>query len=601
MPETPNLFVKNNFSLCSNFYAKMQGFVFPGIDRPATGMKSVDREYPAHRSVSGGRQSKCVMSPSNAGMVAETIERRNKHWFVQTKVASDLIIQVGDSSFHLHKLPMVMRSGHLNRLVFQRSDAERETSSKIHMDNLPGGTKVFELVVKFCYGWKADLTAANIAPLYCAAHFLEMSEDFEEGNLISKTEAFLSFLIFSSWKDTFRILKSCESISSWANEFKITKRSAEAIAWKACTNVKAFGSSENDNAQCFNVLPNNAENLKFEDEADIWWFEDVSSLRIDHFIEVIQALKCKGMRADLVGSCIAHWTAKWLARITSGLERMTLKHMTHQLLRVTAECLIKVLPTEENSVTCNFILHLLKLGFMTKINSELLSMLERRIALMLDQCRAPDLLVKNYGGKDSVHDVGLIVRVVVSYVSIVLSSPTPNMFAVGRLIDGYLTLVAKDENLTVNSFQSLVEALPKDARYCDDNLYRAIDMYLKAHPSLTEEKRMSLCGSLEYHRLSQEAREHVMKNDRLPLKITTRFILLEQVNMTRSMTAIGSNYRRTKTQAIVRVNKGLGKGWMNSKKEINLMTKEVETMRVQLNDLQMCKLKLQNQLKRCII
>lgn len=112
---------------------------------------------------------------------------------------------------------------------------------------------------------------------------------------------------------------------------------------------------------------------------------------------------------------------------------------------------------------------------------------------------------------------------------------------------------------------------------------------------------MSLCGSLEYHRLSQEAREHVMKNDRLPLKITTRFILLEQVNMTRSMTAIGSNYRRTKTQAIVRVNKGLGKGWMNSKKEINLMTKEVETMRVQLNDLQMCKLKLQNQLKRCII
>ena len=82
MPETPKLFVKNNFSLCSNFYAKMQGFVFPGIDRPATGMKSVHREYPAHRSVSGGRQSKCVMSPSNAGMVAETIERRNKHWYL---------------------------------------------------------------------------------------------------------------------------------------------------------------------------------------------------------------------------------------------------------------------------------------------------------------------------------------------------------------------------------------------------------------------------------------------------------------------------------------------------------------------------------------
>ncbi|KAL6139251.1 hypothetical protein ACLB2K_064528 [Fragaria x ananassa] len=47
------------------------------------------------------------------------------------------------------------------------------------------------------------------------------------------------------------------------------------------------------------------------------------------------------MRADLVGSCIAHWTVKWLSRITSGLESMIPKHMTHQYVRVTTECLIK--------------------------------------------------------------------------------------------------------------------------------------------------------------------------------------------------------------------------------------------------------------------
>ncbi|KAB2604316.1 root phototropism protein 3-like [Pyrus ussuriensis x Pyrus communis] len=44
--------------------------------------------------------------------------------------------------------------------------------------------------------------AANIALLYCDTHFLEMNDDFEQGNLISKTKTFLSFLIFSSWKDT---------------------------------------------------------------------------------------------------------------------------------------------------------------------------------------------------------------------------------------------------------------------------------------------------------------------------------------------------------------------------------------------------------------
>lgn len=59
----------------------MYGFSFPGLDKPTTGMKSVDRGQDLARfSVSGGRQNKCVISPANASMVAETIERRNQNW-----------------------------------------------------------------------------------------------------------------------------------------------------------------------------------------------------------------------------------------------------------------------------------------------------------------------------------------------------------------------------------------------------------------------------------------------------------------------------------------------------------------------------------------
>lgn len=124
---------------------------------------------------------------------------------------------------------------------------------------------------------------------------------------------------------------------------------------------------------------------------------------------------------------------------------------------------------------------------------------------------------------------------------------------------------------------------------------------MQAHPNLTEEERVSACRFLEHHRLSQEAREHVMKNDRLPLKITTRFILLEQANMTMSMKSMGSNYQRTKSQAVVTVTKSSGKGWMSSRKELKQISKEVETMKMQLNDLQMCKMKLQGQLKQCTV
>ncbi|KAF5453999.1 hypothetical protein F2P56_023700 [Juglans regia] len=575
-------------------------FANPGHDKPTLGRKSLDRENLICQSISGGKPNRFVIFPANVSMVAEAIERRNQDWIVRTKFTSDLIIQVGDSTFFLHKIPMVSRSVYLNRLVFQRnSNGKRDTSPKIQLDNLPGGTKTFELLVRFCYGWKVDLTATNIAPLYCASHFLEMREDLEPGNLMSETEAFLSFLILTSWKDTFRIFKSCESISAWAKELEIVKRCSEAIAWKACSNSKAFSFGEDD-AECLNILANADQNSKLDDRLDNWWFEDVSCLRIDHFIEVIHAIKSKGMKSELVGSCIAHWSAKRLSRITFGLDQLTPKHMNKQLQRVTTECLIKLLPVEENSVSCNFLLHLLKVALTAKINSELLNMLERRIGFLLEQCRVPDLLVKNFGDNDSVYDVGIIIRVVESYVSSVSSNPTPKIFAVGRLVDGYLTLVARDETLPAKSFQSLAEALPKDARYCDDSLYRAVDMYLKIHPSLTDEERLSVCRSLEYHRLSQEAREHVMKNDRLPLKIMTQFMLLEQVNMTRSMTASGSNYGRRKAQAIIRVSKGLENGWMNRKEEIKIMKKEVDNMKVQLNELLMCKLKLQRQVKICI-
>ncbi|XP_062084716.1 root phototropism protein 3-like isoform X1 [Humulus lupulus] len=574
--------------------------------------KSVSKDGTLIRE--SGKSNKCVIfsaNNNNVSLVAKSLERKDHDWFVQSTVPSDLIIQVGDSSFHLHKLPVVSRSGYLNKVIFDRSNnnGARDKSLKIPIgiDNLPGGAKTFELVVKFCYGWEVDITCANIAPLYCAAQFLDMSDDLEQGNLISKTEAFLSFSIFSSWKDTFIILKSCENLSSLAKELQIVKRCSESIALKACTNLKDLSSGE-DGPHCFHHLPI----LKLENkEVDHWWFEDVSSLRIDHFIEVIQSIKSKGMKPKLVGSCIAHWTTKWLSSSVnlSELDDTTYpnpKNMTtYHLQRVTIECLIRVLPTEENSVSCNFLLHLLKAGLALQISSELLKMLERRIAPLLELCRAPDLLVKNYGDSDNnnnVHDVGIVNKVVEAYASLHQINRKKKILVVGRLVDDYLTLVAREEKLHVKSFQSLVEALPKEARFCDDNLYRATDLYLKAHPGLTEDERTSLCRFLEYHRLSQDVREQVIKNNRLPLKIATRFMLLEQVSMTRSM-ASSNNNTTIKTHAFVRANnRSLGKEkcWKNCQKEIRKMTKDLETMNAQLNDLQVCKLKIQRQMLRCL-
>ncbi|KAJ6359812.1 hypothetical protein OIU77_003922 [Salix suchowensis] len=544
-------------------------------------------------TVSGRKYSKCVILPANENMVPEALEKRNQNWTVRTRVANDLIIQVGDSSFQLHKLAMVSKSEYLNRLVFQkRSNGAKDTLPMIQIESFPGGSEIFELVVKFCYGMKVDLTASNIAPVHCAAHFLEMSDDLEQGNLISKTEAFLSFVLFSAWKDIFRVLKSCEPISLWAMKLQILQRCSDAIAWKASIDPKLFTLSEND-ATSLNVLANDAENLKHKGIAENWWFEDVSCLRIDHFVEVIKSIKKKGvLRSKLVGSCVAYWTEKWI----SGPENLP-KHLTHHLLRVTTESLIRILPEEENSISANFLLHLLKLGIMMRISCELLNEVGKKIALKLENCRVSDLLVKNYDNDATVYDVGTVTRVVEAYVSSMLKNPTPKLLVVGKLVDGYLALVSRDDKLSVEQFRPLAEALPNDARYCHDTLYTAIDTYLKAHPRLTEEERTSLCTAMDYHKLSQEGLKHATRNGRLPVNITARLILLEQVNMARSMTSTGSNYQRTKTQAIIKVDKCLGNEWMTSWNEIKMMRKEVDSMKMQLNELQICKMRSREELK----
>lgn len=371
---------------------------------------------------------------------------------------------------------MALKSGYINRLAFRSngSSSDSNLSSIIQMDSIPGGAKIFEQVVRFCYGLKIDATATNIAPLYCAAHFLEMNDDLDPGNLISKAEAFLSFIVLSSWKDTFRVVRSCESVSTWAKDLQIVKQCSESIAWKACsdTNTSSFISNE--------VYLNVLGKTSTDDDKNLpsnWWFEDASTLRIDHFIELVSSIKKRRkIKPELVGSCIAHWTKKWLPRVRIGKQKSNNDNdddLTIRLHRVTLECLIRILPNEENSVSCNFLLHLLKIGVGMRIESELVNQVKTRIAMMLERCRAKDLLVKN---TTTLFDVEIVAQVVEAYAfHHMISGKTE----VAKLVDEYMVLVARDESLPANKFQMLVQVLPKEARSCDDNLYTAIDMYLK--------------------------------------------------------------------------------------------------------------------------
>ncbi|KAI4311035.1 hypothetical protein MLD38_035972 [Melastoma candidum] len=146
---------------------------------------------------------------------------------------------------------LLSRSGKFNPMIYEARDLEL---CKVVLDDLPGGPESFELAAKFCYGIAVDLTAANISGLRCMA---KMAEDLEEGNLIFKT---------------------------WAEN---TGKTPKVSSPKWNGDVKESSPSRN-----VQVPPD-------------WWFEDVSILRIDHFVRVITAIKVKGMRYELIGAAIA--------------------------------------------------------------------------------------------------------------------------------------------------------------------------------------------------------------------------------------------------------------------------------------------------------
>lgn len=424
----------------------------------------------------------------------------------------------------------------MNRMIYESREVEL---SKICLDDLPAGPEALELAAKFCYGIAIDLTATNISGLRCAAEYLEMTEDLEEGNLIFKTEAFLSYVVLSSWRDSIVVLKSCEKLSPWAENLQIVRRCSESIAWKACANPKGVRwqytgkPPRSVSSPKWNEAKESSSPSRNTQAPPDWWFEDVSILRIDHFVRVVTAIKVKGMRYELIGAAVMHYAAKWLPGLIkegeglaaavddgngiSSISAGNWKGGLHMIIsgnkdklptveakdqRMIVESLISIIPHQKDSVSCSFLLRLLRMACMLKVAPALVTELEKRVGMQFEQATLADLMIPTYSKTETTYDVDLVQRLLEHFLVQEMSeSSSPNRksgsdhtkmydggqrgtisnakMRVARLVDSYLTEVSRDRNLSLTKFQVLAEALPESARSCDDGLYRAVDSYLK--------------------------------------------------------------------------------------------------------------------------
>ncbi|XP_042443992.1 BTB/POZ domain-containing protein At3g08570-like [Zingiber officinale] len=197
-------------------------------------------------------------------------------------VAGDVTIYVDGQSFLLHKFPLVSRSGKIWKMVVESREPDL---SRLELHEVLGGAEAFELAAKFCYGTNFEITASNVAQLRCIAEYLEMTEQYQERNLIVRAEAFLNEVVFQSLEKSLEVLSSSNGLSPIVDEVGIVNRCIDAIVINA---------SKEQLVSSLAHLECDSRSGKLMMHCQDWWVEDLSVLKIDLYRRVIAAMRRAG-------------------------------------------------------------------------------------------------------------------------------------------------------------------------------------------------------------------------------------------------------------------------------------------------------------------
>ncbi|RZR79804.1 hypothetical protein BHM03_00005631, partial [Ensete ventricosum] len=513
--------------------------------------------------------------------------------FCTTGLPSDIIIEVGEMAFQLHKVsfnilfhegtknvkllalyniavicveetfvfPLLSKSALLAKLIEEISDEQE--GCVVKLDDIPGGSKAFELVARFCYGVKFELTASNVVCLRCAAEHLQMTEEIAEGNLITQTEIFINQVVVRSWKDSIKALMTCNNLLPHAENLQIIKRCIDSLAINACTDPNLFGwpmvkhgtMQSPGGSVLWNGISTGArpQNCSFD-----WWYEDVSSLSLPLYKKLISVMESRGIRQEVIAGSMTFYAKRYLPGISRRhcvasvvLTAAPSEEEQRQLLEEIAS----LLPLQKGVISTKVLFGLLRTGMILQVKPSCISDLEKRIGLQLDQATLEDLLLPNFSSSmETLYNVDCVQKILEHFLAMVQADDCASLnivddeqitgspslepvTTVAKLIDGYLAEVAPDVNLKLPKFQNLAGAVPDYARPLDDGLYRAIDIYLKslyilqAHPWLTEADREHLCRLMDCQKLSLEACTHAAQNERLPLRVVVQVLFFEQLQL----------------------------------------------------------------------
>ncbi|XP_044960626.1 BTB/POZ domain-containing protein At1g03010-like isoform X2 [Hordeum vulgare subsp. vulgare] len=505
-------------------------------------------------------ETKQSVSVSGKKMFRASLNNRHANEWPPTDVSSDLTVEVGTSSFALHKFPLVSRSGKIRRLVAEAKDAKL---ARLTLHATPGGAPAFELAAKFCYGVHVDITVANVAMLRCAARYLQMTDDFSDKNLELRTEAFLRDAVLPSIASSVAVLRTCEALLPAAEDVNLVARLIAAIANNVCKEQLASGllSRLEQSAQ----LKPAAGIVELDSPGD-WWGKSVAGLGLDLFQRLLSAVKSKGLRQETVTRILINYAQNSLYGLMAAEKCdgvMDTDAVKKQ--RAVVETIVGLLPAQskKSPVPMAFLSGLLKTAMALSASSICKTDLEKRMGMQLDQAILEDILIATRSGEASTAGTGTVAAVqhhtlydtdvVARIFSVFLNLDEDNeeedggcggfdydsprspkqssIVKASKLLDSYLAEIALDSNLVPPKFISLAEILPDHARLVTDGIYRAVDIFLKVHPNIKEAERYRMCKAIDCQRLTPDACSHAAQNERLPVQMAVQVLYFEQIRL----------------------------------------------------------------------
>jgi NPH3 family len=312
-----------------------------------------------------------------------------------------------------------------------------------------------------------------------------MSEEYCNENLSVRSESYLDTVVCKSLEMCIEVLHQCESLLPLAEELKIVEKCVDSIALKAYAEQVASSFSQLEYSSSGRLHMN--KQLKCNGD---WWIEDLSVLRIDMYQKVIEAIRCRGVRPESIGTSLMNYTERLFKRTPSYINPTCEK-------KLVIETISALLPQEKSTVPVNFLFGLLRSAVMLACNISCKMNLERRIGAQLDMATLDDLLIPSSKcSGETLFDVDTVHRILVTFSQQEdseegefgydydsegsINPPTQSaLVKVASLIDSYLAEIAPDANLSLAKFIAVADTLPGYARVTDDGLYRAVDIYLK--------------------------------------------------------------------------------------------------------------------------